>query len=80
MAAILYLLCSAIYQREVHQTSGFRSAVQVVSWLSIAAVILPACCYLGGIVELEQVKGIMLVATPVWFLATPLWMGLRNSR
>lgn len=79
VAALLYILCSAAYQKRVHEGSAFRIAAQLVSWLSIAAVVVPGAVYLAGAVELERVKGVMLIATVAWFISTPLWMGTKKQ-
>lgn len=52
-----------------------RKIVQAVSWLALAATILPAVSFLTGSLELDNVKLIMNVAMVGWFVATPLWMG-----
>jgi len=79
MAAALYIFVSAIYQNDLHQTWPFRRLCQLVSWLSLAAVVGPGGAYLLGTVDLEQVKEIMLIGTVVWFIATPMWMGLKRE-
>lgn len=52
-----------------------KHLLQIVSLVALIAAILPSCLYLGGRMELDQVKTAMLAATVVWFIATPLWMG-----
>lgn len=52
-----------------------RTILQLVSWLALGATILPSILFLSNRLDLEQTKWIMLAATVVWFLATPLWMG-----
>jgi hypothetical protein len=51
----------------------------LVSWLSLAAVVVPGGAFLLGAVELGDVKQIMLIGTVVWFIATPMWMGLKRD-
>jgi hypothetical protein len=41
--------------------------IQLIGYISIIVLIVPSILYLGGKVELNQVKTIMLVATVVWF-------------
>jgi hypothetical protein len=48
--------------------------VKLISWISLVALIAPAILFLAGRMELDQVKLIMLMATIVWFVSTPLWM------
>jgi hypothetical protein len=52
-----------------------RRIVQVVSWFALAGTIIPPIMYLAGRMGLDQTKQWLLVATIVWFIATPLWMG-----
>ena len=54
---------------------AMRRILQTISWLSLAAVVLPALLFLYGSVELTAVKSTLLVATIAWFIATPMWMG-----
>ena len=52
-----------------------RIVFQLVSWLALAATALPSAMYLGGGLDRNRVNMIMLVATVVWFVCTPVWMG-----
>ncbi|MBM4092942.1 MAG: hypothetical protein FJ276_26565 [Planctomycetes bacterium] len=52
-----------------------RLLTQILSWLALAGTILPSVLYATGQLELETCKWIMVVATVVWFVATPFWMG-----
>ena len=52
-----------------------RRMLQIVSWVACAATILPSVMYLLNKVDLPQVKWLMLLATIVWFVVTPFWMG-----
>ena len=52
-----------------------NNIAQIVSWLSLVILIMPSVLFLmGTFSSLDQVKLIMLVATVVWFVSTPLWM------
>ena len=52
-----------------------KNIAQIVSWLSLVILIMPSVLFLmGTFSSLDQVKLIMLVATVVWFVSTPLWM------
>lgn len=51
-----------------------RKALQIISWLALAATVVPSFVFLVGRLELADMKLWMLVATAVWFVATPLWM------
>jgi hypothetical protein len=52
-----------------------RLLLQLLSWAALAGSIVPPALYLVGRLELPAVKWAMLIATLVWFVATPLWMG-----
>jgi hypothetical protein len=80
VAATLYIVLSAIYQNQLHQTLVFRLVCQIISWLSITLLVVPGVLFMMGRVELDQVKYLMLGATAAWFVATPLWMGLKKEK
>jgi hypothetical protein len=52
-----------------------RRVLQIISWAALAATVAPPVLFLTGRITLDQSKLAMLVATIVWFAATPLWMG-----
>ena len=52
-----------------------RLVLQIVSWASLAATIVPSILFLAGHITLDQSKWYLLAATIVWFAATPFWMG-----
>jgi hypothetical protein len=52
-----------------------RRVLQVVSWIALGATILPSVVFLANQLTLDQTKWVMLAATVVWFVVTPLWMG-----
>jgi len=51
-----------------------KRVAQIISYLALAATLLPALLFFADKLELPVVKLWMLVATGVWFVATPLWM------
>ena len=51
-----------------------RPILQTISWIALAATILPSVVFLANKLELDQAKWITLAATLVWFAVTPLWM------
>lgn len=57
-----------------------RPLVQVISWLSCAATLLPSLLFLTGHLDLDRVKLWMVFATVAWFTVTSLWMGRRHGR
>ena len=52
-----------------------RPILQVISWLALAATILPSVIFFADKLGLDRTKQIMLAATVVWFVITPFWMG-----
>ncbi|QEG37668.1 hypothetical protein [Bythopirellula goksoeyrii] len=52
-----------------------RKLLQLVSAAALIATIVPSVMFLTGSLDLSQTKLAMLIATIVWFIATPLWMG-----
>jgi hypothetical protein len=54
--------------------SWIRPASQLLSLLSFLGTIAPAVMYVYGMFNLDQTKFWTLVATVVWFAATPCWM------
>ena len=58
-----------------------KNIAQTVSWLSLVILIMPSVLFLMGMFSsLDQVKLIMLAATIVWFVSTPLWMWNENGK
>ncbi len=56
-----------------------RKALQLVSWLALAGIVIPPILYFTGGLTLETVKTVTLVATVLWFAATPFWMNSRSQ-
>lgn len=52
-----------------------RTLLQLISAIALLATILPSIMFLSGSLDLAQTKLAMLIATVIWFIATPLWMG-----
>ncbi len=52
-----------------------KQALQIISLIALCLTIFPALLFFAGQMELDAVKWLMLAATAVWFIATPLWMG-----
>ena len=51
-----------------------KRVAQLISCLALGATLLPAVLFFADKLELPLAKLWMLVATLVWFVATPLWM------
>ena len=55
-----------------------KRLAQIVSWVSLVVLLVPSILFLAGRMELDRVKLVMLVATVIWFVATPFWMWERE--
>lgn len=51
------------------------AAAKIVSFIALVALLLPSILYCFGVASLPATQVIALVATVVWFCASPLWMG-----
>ena len=49
-----------------------------VALFSLVVLMFPSVLFLAGVIGLDRVKQIMLVATVIWFASATLWMW--NSR
>jgi hypothetical protein len=57
-----------------------RKVLQTISWLACAGTILPSIFYLFATANIDLTKWLMLLATVVWCVVTPLWMGREDGR
>lgn len=53
--------------------------LQIISWVALGLTVLPSILFFWGSMELDTVKVTMLVATILWFVATPFWMGKKED-
>jgi hypothetical protein len=51
-----------------------KRIAQIISYLALAATLLPAVLFFTDRLELPLAKAWMLGAAVVWFVATPFWM------
>jgi hypothetical protein len=56
-----------------------RTVFQIISWASLVLTILPAILFFAQVMDLDRVKLVMFLATIVWFVATPMWMGRKEA-
>ena len=56
-----------------------RMILQTISWIALAATVVPPLLFLTNAMGLDEVKLAMLVAAVVWFVVTPLWMGRQSG-
>lgn len=51
-----------------------KLAMKIVSWLTLAVVLVSPFTFLSGKIELDVLKTILWFATIVWFVSASLWM------
>ena len=49
--------------------------LKVVSLTALTAIVVASLLYFTGVFEHNTAKLIALLATIIWFIVTPLWMG-----
>jgi len=54
-----------------------RKLLQLASSLALAGIVIPPILYFGGRLAQDPMNVVMLVATILWFAATPFWMNDR---
>jgi len=79
VAAVLYIVLSAFYQRKLHAMPLSRLIAQGASWISLIVLVLMAILFATGTVTLDMVKWVFIIVTAVWFVAASLWMWENNS-
>jgi len=52
-----------------------RKLLQLISIVALIATLVPAVMFMNGSIDLDMVKTLMTIATFVWFIVTPFWMG-----
>lgn len=56
-----------------------KRILQIISLIALAGTIIPSLVYLTGGMELDQMKMWMWIATVVWFVTVPMWMGREGT-
>jgi len=56
-----------------------RLILQLISFIALVMTVLPAIVYFSGNMELDRVKWLLILATVVWFVVTPFWMGKKEQ-
>ncbi len=51
-----------------------KTIARPIGYLALLGTIVPPLLFMFGVVSLEPVKTIMLVACVAWFVAAPIWM------
>ena len=57
-----------------------RRALQVASSLALVGIVIPPVLYFSGDLPQDGMKTVMILATILWFAATPFWMNDRSSK
>ncbi|MBN1795950.1 MAG: hypothetical protein JW804_04695 [Sedimentisphaerales bacterium] len=78
-AAFLYILLSAIYQRQVYSMTWFRLLAQAASWLALAVLVGMPILFLFGDRELGVTKTVLFGVSILWFVGASLWMWKNND-
>jgi hypothetical protein len=56
-----------------------RKLLQLASSLALVGIVTPPLLYFGGRLAQGPMNTVMLVATILWFAATPFWMNDRSQ-
>ncbi|MBN1351185.1 hypothetical protein JXJ21_17330 [candidate division KSB1 bacterium] len=51
-----------------------KSLLKIISYLGLAATVVPSCLVFTGTIELETHKLFMAIGMIAWFLTAPFWM------
>lgn len=54
-----------------------RVALQIVAWLALAGILISPFLLFAGL-TIGVMKTILLGSTVVWFVVTPLWVGMKK--
>ena len=57
-----------------------RRALQVASSLALVGIVIPPMLYFRGDLPQDGMKTVMILASILWFAATPFWMNDRSSK
>jgi len=52
-----------------------RKLLQLISIVALIATLVPAVMFMNDSIDLDMVKTTMTIATFMWFIVTPFWMG-----
>ncbi len=56
-----------------------KRLAQILSFLALAATLLPAVLFFADKITLPETKFVLLVGTVLWFLTAPFWMEHKTS-
>ena len=80
IAAFLYIVLSAFYQRQVYEKPWTKVAAKVSGWIALITTTLLPFLYLIGSMTLANVQTYLMIVTLLWFVAAILWMWENNSK
>ena len=52
-----------------------KNLAKIISFLALAASLVPSLLYFTGTIGHDAVKWTALAGTIIWFISTPLWAG-----
>jgi hypothetical protein len=52
-----------------------KRIIEIISWLSLAMIVLAPSLFYAGKITLDMNKLLMLIATVTWFASSLCWMG-----
>jgi hypothetical protein len=55
------------------------STAKIVSLIALAITVVPSVLHFFGAIGLEPMKWTALAGTIAWFIATPMWMGRKET-
>jgi hypothetical protein len=56
-----------------------RKLLQLASYLALAGIVIPPILYFRGELGRDVVNTVTLLASVLWFAATPFWMNDRSQ-
>ena len=56
-----------------------RKALQLVSWLALAGIVIPPILYFRGALPHDGMNAVTLLSTIAWFATAPFWMNSRSQ-
>ncbi len=74
VAAFLYIIFSALYQKQVYAASSFRLVAIIASWASMIALVAVPVLYITGDLTLDSLKILLNILTVIWFVVATIWM------
>ncbi len=77
-AAILYVVLSALMQRQTLEKPGAVAVARLFGYGSLILLVAASILFLAGSTALDRAKEIFLLVTVIWFIAAVAWMWKDN--